>query len=263
MRAMVTVAFRTSRMRLITISISHYVEKVKWAFERAKLDYKEESHIPGLHAAVTLWHTKGKHRSTPVLVDGNIVVADSTAILQHLAAQYHQTWLYPSEEALRLEERFDAQIGPHTRRFIYLQLFENNLSLTDLFTQEVVPRWQVRALPIVGPAIKAAMINDMAINVRAAEYSRKIFEAEFAYVADLLRDGRRYLCGDRLSAADITFAALSAPVLLPKEYGAKLPDLKAARPESSIHAIVDNYRGTPAGMFALRLYAEDRQKPAE
>ncbi|HNJ65509.1 MAG TPA: glutathione S-transferase N-terminal domain-containing protein, partial [Turneriella sp.] len=89
-------------LRLITISISHYVEKVKWALELSGIDYKEESHIPGLHAAVTLWHTRGRHRSTPVLIDGNQVVPDSTAILRHLADKYDQRWLYPAPNALEL-----------------------------------------------------------------------------------------------------------------------------------------------------------------
>lgn len=33
----------------------------------------------------------------------------------------------------------------------------------------------------------------------------------------MLSDGRAYLCGDSISAADITFAALAFPVLLPEE----------------------------------------------
>lgn len=36
-------------------------------------------------------------------------------------------------------------------------------------------------------------------------------------VERLLSDGRAYLCGDSISAADITFAALAFPVLLPEE----------------------------------------------
>lgn len=33
----------------------------------------------------------------------------------------------------------------------------------------------------------------------------------------MLSDGRAYLCGDSISAADIAFAALAFPVLLPEE----------------------------------------------
>lgn len=245
-------------LRLITISISHYVEKVKWALARAGIPYTEESHIPGLHALVTLWHTRGAHRATPVLIDGELVVPDSTAILRHLSTRYGQNWLYPDPEALVLEERFDQQIGPHTRRFIYHQLFENNLSLADLFAQGNVPAWQVALLKIAAPAIKAGMVRDMAIHPRAAENSRRVFENEFDFVAERLRDGRRYLCGDSLTAADITFAALAAPVLLPENYGAQLPRLEAATPGSAIKSLVEKYRSTSAGAYAMRLYQDDR-----
>ncbi len=249
-------------LKLITISISHYVEKVKWALALSGLAYAEESHIPGLHALATLWHTRGSHRATPVLIDGSLVVPDSTAILRHLSTKYAQKWLYPNAQVIELEERFDRNIGPHTRRYIYQQLFENDLSIADLFSQGNVPQWEIVLLRLMAPAIKEGMIRDMAIHPRAAENSRLIFEREFAFVAEQLRDGRRYLCGDALTAADITFAALSAPVLLPDNYGARLPRLEQAAKDSAIHAIVDRYRTMPAGQFALQLYREHRPQQA-
>ena len=244
--------------KLITISISHYVEKAKWALQRSGLAFTEESHIPGLHAIVTLWHTRGAHRATPVLIDGAQIVPDSTAILQHLSTKHNQKWLYPNLQALELEERFDRNIGPHTRRFIYQQLFDNDLSIAELFSQGNVPAWEIALLRVGAPAIKEGMMRDMAIHPRAAESSRMVFENEFAFVADLLSDGRRYLCGDALSAADITFAALSAPVLLPDNYGARLPRLEDAAPGAVVRELVGKYRSTTAGAYALRLYREHR-----
>lgn len=246
-------------MRLITISISHYVEKVKWALERAKLPYAEESHIPGLHAAVTLWHTKGRHRATPVLIDNGEVIPDSTAILQHLASRYGQAWLYDHPEALALEERFDANIGPHTRRYIYRQLFDNDLSLAELFSQAVVPAWQKQLLPVAAPVLKAGMIAEMAIYHDEAERSRLVFEAEFDFVSRLLQDGRPFLCGDKLTAADLAFAALAAPVILPAEYGARLPELDTVKPNSKLHGIIEGYRKSPAGEYVQRLYRDCRR----
>lgn len=243
-------------MKLITISISHYVEKVKWALKRSGLAFEEESHIPGLHVPVTLWHTRGTHRATPVLIDGSEVIADSTAILGHLATRYGQNWLYPNPEVLQLEERFDRNIGPHTRRFIYQQLFDNNLSVAEVFNQDVAAPWQKAILPFVAPVIKQVMISDMAINPRSAETSRRVFEAEFEFVAARLADGRKYLCGDTLTAADITFAALAAPVVLPEKYGARLPRLSEA--DEKTRKIIEGYRARPAGQFALRLYREER-----
>lgn len=253
-------------MKLITISVSHYVEKVKWALKISGIPFEEESHLPGIHAAVTLWLTRGAHRSTPVLVDGDQVISDSTRILRHLATKYRQKWLYPIPQALELEERFDKNIGPHTRRFIYQQLFDHGFSVAEFFDQDVAIGWQKAILPIVAPALKEVMIRDMAINPASAEHSRTIFEAEFDFVEKRLGDGRMFLCGDALTAADITFAALSAPVILPEGYGARLPRIEDTPPGSEARKIIEAYRARPAGQFVLRLYKECRQKlfvPAE
>ena len=69
-------------MRLITIPMSHYCEKARWALERLGLEYYEERHLQVFHYPRTWWISRGP--SVPVLVDGGRVVADSTAILQHL-----------------------------------------------------------------------------------------------------------------------------------------------------------------------------------
>lgn len=250
-------------MKLITISVSHYVEKVKWALKLSGIPYEEESHMPGIHAAVTLWLTRGAHRSTPVLIDGDQVIADSTRILRHLATKYRQKWLYPLPQALELEERFDKNIGPHTRRFIYHLLFENGFSLIDMYDQKVAIPWQKAILPFFAPVIKEAMIRDMAITPSAAAHSREIFEGEFDFVGKRLADGRMFLCGDIMTAADITFAALSAPVILPPGYGARLPKLEDAPEGSEIRSLIEGYRATAAGQFVLRMYKDYRQKLPE
>ena len=54
---------------------------------------------------------------------------------------------------------------------------------------------------------------------------------EFDFVGELLADGRPYLCGDRFTAADLTFAALAAPMVVPPEYTVRLPQPEDAVPE--------------------------------
>lgn len=39
----------------------------------------------------------------------------------------------------------------------------------------------------------------------------------YRLVESILSDGRSYLCGDSISMADITFASLAFPVILPEE----------------------------------------------
>ena len=49
----------------------------------------------------------------------------------------------------------------------------------------------------------------------------------FQMIEQRLQDGRRYLTGDRLGAADIAFAALTAPALFPEGYAGPLPTIDA------------------------------------
>ena len=83
----------------------------------------------------------------------------------------------------------------------------------------------------------------------------------FDEIAARLADGRRYLSGDRFTAADLTFGALSAPCSSRRGYGSPLPppERAAARrwpPRSA------RLREHPAGRFAARLYDEERRPAA-
>lgn len=69
-------------MRLITIPISHYCEKARWALARLGLQYHEERHLQGFHYPRTFWFSRGP--MVPVLLDGKLMVSDSTRILEHL-----------------------------------------------------------------------------------------------------------------------------------------------------------------------------------
>ena len=70
-------------MRLITLPMSHYCEKARWALERLGLAYYEERHLQGFHYAKTVWVSR--NIAVPVLLDDGRVIVDSTAILKHLA----------------------------------------------------------------------------------------------------------------------------------------------------------------------------------
>lgn len=109
---------RPDRMRLVSISISHYVEKVRWALDTlciARNDdtlYTEDGHLPGMHANFSVPASGGIASMTPMLItrrEGeNAILWDSTRILEWLCNEYEElSFLYPAdirEEVLALEE---------------------------------------------------------------------------------------------------------------------------------------------------------------
>jgi glutathione S-transferase len=72
-----------------------------------------------------------------------------------------------------------------------------------------------------------------------------------------LADGRRYLCGDQFTAADLTFSALSAAVLMPPGYGVPLPQPHEIPAQAA--AVVTELRERPAGAHALAMFREERR----
>jgi glutathione S-transferase len=119
-----------------------------------------------------------------------------------------------------------------------------------------VPRWERLAFDVGGVGIDRALRRYLRIDAARARAALDGVTRVFDEVADRLSDGRRFLVDDRFTAADLTFAALSAPVLLPARYGSPLPP-----PEVMPRAVareVRRLRDHPAGIFADRLYREER-----
>jgi glutathione S-transferase len=118
------------------------------------------------------------------------------------------------------------------------------------------PAWEVRAVARAYPAfagfIRLLLRPTDKRAAAAIDHIRTILDGVDARLAD----GRRYLHGDRLTLADITFATATAPVVWPDGYGGPLPPL--AQTPAGLQAAVAECRARPSGEFALRIYADHR-----
>lgn len=246
--------------RLITIPPSHYCEKARWALELAGVPFVEEGHPPLLHVRAARKGRATGH-STPVLVVDGRVLPDSTDILEWLQDLPESLWrpysLDPQQrsEVAELEELFDTRLGPHTRRLAYFHLLQHRA----LFLRSVlagVGRGERLVFTTLAPVMAFLMRRGMNITPVSAERSLGRIREVFAEIGDRLADGRSYLVGEALTAADLSFAALAAPAVLPPNYGSPLPALDEL-PEGMLMTVQD-CRSTPAGEFALRMYRDHR-----
>lgn len=240
--------------KLITIAFSHYCEKARWALDRAGVAYTEEPHLPVFHYLST--YRNGGKRTVPLLVDGKTVVRDSTDIIAW-ADKHRPGCLIPmagAEDALAIEDDLDNHFGPATRRWAYYYLLPNHDA--DKYIVENAPRWEARLLEISRPLAVRWLRRSLKIDDAGVERSRKKIEETLARVDDVLGDGRRYLAGDRFTVADLTFAALASPILLPERHPAQSVPIDLLPADA--RAEVDRWRARPSGQFALRLYAQDR-----
>ncbi len=232
--------------RLITIYFSHYCEKARWALERANVEFVEEPHVPGI-SGIAVKFARGK-RSVPVLVHDEGVLTESADIVRWADAS-----LYPTGDAevVALCETFDRKLGPATRRVAYGRVLELPIArLRELFGFGLSP-WEATLGRTLASPLVALIRRSLKVNPEGVERSRSEITEVFATVAERLKDGRPYLCGDAFTAADLTFAALAAPIVAPEAYARFFPSTVMDLVKDDI---TGPYRDSVAYAHAQRMY---------
>lgn len=256
---------------LLTIPFSPYNEKARWALDRFGVVYRERKFMPVLHIpAVALATRLGRHGvsdrvstrlSTPVLVTADAErLCDSHTIVRWVDDRLAtpDTTLFPTEQAAVIEREFGDGLGAHARRAAYGLGLGDNRAFVDLARRNV--GWaQVRLTQALAPWMVGMISRGLRLEPDRVERSLAFIRACFDDVGRRL-DGRNYLVGDRLSAADLSFACMASPVLVPtaaEGFGAVMP--QRSELTSRAAAFAEELRDTPAGRYALRLFREERR----
>ncbi len=216
--------------------ISHYCEKVRWALDFKGLEHRLHHWVPGFH--IKAMRKLAPRSSVPVLCDGDAVIQGSREILDHLESRQPAPALMPTEAALQTQvqdwERLaDDEIGPAVRVLCYHHLLNDRAAIIHLFTQ--ASPWHAKWLLNFGfKRLASRMRQFMRINAAAAQAALTSLHKNVDKITRHLGTGT-HLVGDAFSRADLTVAALLAPLSQPPDYGVQWP---ATRPEAleSAHA---------------------------
>ncbi len=119
-----------------------------------------------------------------------------------------------------------------------------------------VPFGEKLFFPVFFPLMRSTIRSTYHLNAESAVECGKKIDNIFEKVNGLLADGRNYLVGDKISAADITFASVAAPILQPPQHPIKSSNLQELPAE--MLSKINQFRETDAGKFVLNLYAKQR-----
>jgi glutathione S-transferase len=239
--------------RLYTFAASHFSEKARWALDHAGVTYQEHRLLPGLHVLAV--RRLAPRTSVPVLVNGAEVVQGSSAIVAR-AEQLGHRRLTPDDEASArdIEARADKIIGRGIQRIYYSFLFDHPRELTALWAQDG-PRWAGAFYRLTLPLLRGR-VHALYRVTEAGVVEAKEELARFVAELDRRLERHDYLVGDTFSRADLTVAALLAPMVMPPEHVVRWPD----PPHPALAAPGRPFAGCPTWNHVLRMYREHRRR---
>jgi glutathione S-transferase len=163
-----------------------------------------------------------------------------------------------TEERQRAEELIGsilAGLAIQVRQYAYANMLPNRRVTSALMI--VRAPWSERVfVTCLYPLEAWAMRKALKITPESVELARVQILSSFDEFSKRLKAGQRFLIGDRLTALDLIFAAATAPVTVPPEYGAPFPTVDQMPP--AMQATVRAIQATPAGELALRIYRDYR-----
>jgi glutathione S-transferase len=241
------------------LKVSNYNEKVRWALDYKRIPHRREAPMPGAHMLAAF--RVSRRTTLPVLQLDGTAISDSTRIIAALEERYPDPPLYPADpdertRALELEDYFDENLGRHVRRVGFWPTLDPEFRRArDVKVAERRGRLMAAAMPAID------VVTRRRYEVSAEGVRRSIVQmhAVMRFIEHAL-DGRDHLVGDRFTVADLTAAALLAPLLVPPQLPYRKPNSHPAR---ELDPITEELRALPAGQWALRMYQRHRPPSAE
>lgn len=244
-------------MQLYTFLISHFSEKVRFAFDLAEVAYEERALLPGPHVATI--RRIASATTVPVLVHDGTVVQGSREILDHAEAHLGVSFGGASdpESAARVREieaLADRAFGRGVQTIFYDALLRDRRTMIALWSQggsRATRALYALAFPLLANRIRAGHHVTPDGIARAKDRFRRALDE-----TDRALEGRRYIGGgDVPGRADVTIAALLAPAFSPAEHVMQWP---TSIPDD-LGSFVRELDGRPTLELARRMYREHRR----
>jgi glutathione S-transferase len=250
-----TAIVRPDPIRLYTFSLSHFSEKIRWMLDASGIAFDERPLTPFFHVPSAL--LRGRSTTVPILETTGVRVQDSTRILLWLEKNRVPFALLPGDAAerdaaLAVEARFD-KTGEEVVRFAYSVVLDDAESVVRFWTVDATPR-QAGVVRRWFPLMRSIFRRKLRLNPATVARSRDAIASSVEWLESQGVPERRYLVGDRLTIADLTAAALLAPLACPDEH----PIYGSARYRAGIEPLVGAWQNGSAFAWVRQTYREHR-----
>ena len=242
------------------LKVSHYNEKVRWALDYKRIPHVRRAETPGRHQAIAQRLTGD--RTFPVLVVDGRAIGDSSAIIGELERRHPEPPLYPADpaargRALEIEDFFDEELGPYTRRLALNAMLPDRELVLGAFAPDL-SRGRRVAMRVTFPLVRRRVISEFDLDHPGIEAARaKLRAAGTRFRSELGPSG--YLVGDGFTVADLTVAALVAPLIAPEQFPYPQPQRRHPRLAEVRAALAEE----GLAEWAREMYARHRGHSAE
>ena len=254
---------------LVTISASHFVEKVRWSMDRLGLDYTEKASGGALGAFF-------RGRTVPQLKfrTGGVQssIGNSAEILRYLWGRYSvddpaaAAFLEPTRERIDYESKLD-RYGIALQVWVYYHILNDRDVTLQAWgaNSPATPLWQRPLLRLLFPVLR--LLIRKSFRITEDNYARAVARIDevLSEANGWLESGRRSLLGgDERNYTDYAFAAMTGLVLMPPGYGGGKADaVRLGRDEvpEGMRQDIEGWekRHARAVGFVTDLYAAERQ----
>jgi glutathione S-transferase len=242
------------------LKVSNFNEKARWALDHKGVPHLRRAIDAGFHRRTARRLTGGA--TFPILVMDGRAIGDSTEIIAALERRHPDPPLYPADReergrALMIEEFFDEELGPYARLLVLHHLMEERDLFGHTFAPDMKPvrRYLMRT---IFPLTKRAVNRQFGIDEQSVQHAfQKVRAAGRRFREELQPSG--YLAGDDFTVADLTLAALVAPVVCPEQF----PYPQPQRDHPVLEPVRDALRESGLLDWTHAMYALHRAPTAE
>jgi glutathione S-transferase len=244
-------------LELYQFEMSHYVEKVRLILDYKELEYRKIEVTPGL-GQLELVRMSGQ-RQVPILKDGDVVIADSTAIAEYLEKHYPEKPILPADPKQRglcllMEQWADASIGLNARTCLVAAIGSDQSLRTAVLPAKVPDFFKTLVGSVPGDVFSFLGFG-VGLGPDVVKSAHDSIRRDLEALCFILLE-QPYLVTDHPTLADFAVAGLSMYLKFPEGNYLDIPDALKGK---GISGIADLGTFEPFFTWRRNLYSDYRK----